>query len=70
MSLIARLATAATVLILAHFLWAGPAKADHRHDATLTIAAHAQRAPMKCPSKCRDYGWPSYLLSFPPAGSR
>jgi hypothetical protein len=66
MTIIARLATAAIVLVMTHSALAVPAKADH-HAAMQMSATHSA---MKCPAKCRQYGWPSYLLSFPPARSR
>jgi len=69
MSLIPRFTAVATVLVSAHYLWVGPAKADHPI-AVQTAATQPQKTVLKCPRKCRQYGWPSYLLSFPPAGSR
>ncbi len=69
MTLTARLATAATVLVGTHFIWTGPAKAEH-HTATQMTAKQLHKSAVKCPAKCRQYGWPSYLLSFPPARSR
>jgi hypothetical protein len=68
MTMIARLAAAATVLVALHPLLVRPAKADHH--ATQINATLPQKYAMKCPAYCRQYGWPSYLLSFPPARSR
>ena len=68
MTMIARLATAATVLVAMHPLLVRPAKADHH--ATQINATQPQKSAVKCSAYCRQYGWPSYLLSFPPAGSR
>jgi hypothetical protein len=67
MTLIARLATAATVLVATHSFWTGPAKAEHHTMQTSGI--HLQKSTVKRPIS-RQYGWPSYLLSFPPARSR
>jgi hypothetical protein len=67
MTLIARLATAATVLVATHSVWTGTAKAEHH--ATQMSATYQQKSTVKRPIH-RQYGWPSYLLSFPPARSR
>jgi hypothetical protein len=69
MSLIVRLAAVATVLVSAGSLWVAPAKADHHASAQATTT-QPQKTATKCTDKCRQYGWPSYLLSFPPARSR
>jgi hypothetical protein len=34
--------------------------------ATRTSAAQLQKPAPRCPWACPRYGWPSYLLSFPP----
>ena len=67
MTLIARLAIAATVLVATHSIWTGPAKAE-RHAMQMS-GTHLQKSTVKRPTS-RQYGWPSYLLSFPPARSR
>jgi hypothetical protein len=69
MTMMARLAIAATVLVAMHPLLVRPAKAGY-HTTTQTNATQPQKSAVKCSAKCRQYGWPSYLLSFPPARSR
>jgi hypothetical protein len=34
--------------------------------ATHVTAVHLQKPVPRCPWACPRYGWPSYLLSFPP----
>jgi hypothetical protein len=67
MTLIARLASAATMLVATSSIWTVPAKAEHH--TTQMSGTHLQKSTVKRPIS-RQYGWPSYLLSFPPARSR
>jgi hypothetical protein len=69
MRLMARLPTVATVLIAVHFAWTGSARAEHHATAHMS-AAQLQKSALKCLPRCRPYGWPSYLLSFPLARTR
>jgi len=38
--------------------------------ATHASAVQLQKPALRCPWVCLRFGWPSYLLSFPPPGLR